>query len=57
MPRDEALEVLEQQPRVVALRLQLADLLVLVQHLLARRVQLLRDGRELLKKRGRRSVT
>ena len=49
--------MLEQQPRVVALRLQLADLLVLVQHLLARRVQLLRDGRELLKKRGRRGVT
>ena len=48
--RDEALEVLEEEARVVALRLQLADLLVLVQHLLARRVQLLRDGRELLQR-------
>ena len=52
MPRDETLEVLEEKPRVVALRLQLADLFVLVQHLLARGVQLLRDGREFLKKKG-----
>ena len=49
VPRHETLEVLEQQPSVVALRLQFADLLVLVQHLLARRVQLSRDSRELLK--------
>ena len=53
MPRDETLEVLEEKPRVVALRLQLADLFVLVQHLLARGVQLLRDGREFLKKKGK----
>ena len=57
VPRDETLEVLEEEPRVVALRLQLADLLVLVQDLLARRVQLLRDRRELLKKRAERHTT
>ena len=50
MPGDETLEVLEQQPGVVPLGLQLSDLLVLLQDLLPSLVQLLRQGREFLKR-------
>ncbi len=40
--------MLEQEPGVVALGLELGDLLVLLQDLLPRLVQLLRQRRELL---------
>ena len=51
MPGDETFEVLEQQPGVVPLGLQLSDLLVLLQDLLPSLVQLLRQCREFLKRK------